>query len=218
MVLLDYPKNVQDRSTEKGFQWTFACEVCGNGFTTTFAPSASAAKARKMGFLGRGAQVLGSVTGQSALWGAGDAATTVSDYSQMSPDWHKEHDAAFTQAVNESKGHFKKCPKCKRFVDEDDWNGEAGLCTEDAPDLATEMQAAMAQARIEQMQEHVRAQKLYTGEAVEPAARCSTCGEPPGSGKFCQNCGAPLGPRECPNCHHPNAPTVKFCGECGTKL
>jgi len=218
MALLDHPKNVQDMSAEKGFQWTFACDLCGNGFTTTFIPSASAAKSRKMGFLGRGAQVLGSVTGQNVLWGAGDAANTAADFSQMSPAWHQEHDTAFTQAVNEAKVHFKKCPRCKRYVDEDDWNDEAGLCIEDAPSLEIELQAARAQARIEQMQEQVKSEKLYTPETEERATLCPTCGEPSGSGKFCQNCGAALGDRVCPNCSHPNPPSVKFCGECGTKL
>lgn len=218
MALLDRPKNVQDQSTEKGFQWTFACDICGNGFTTTFIQSASAAKSRKLGLFGRGAQVLGSVTGQSILRGAGDAAHTAADYGQMSAAWHQEHDAAFMQAVNEAKVHFKKCPRCKRYVDEDDWNEEAGLCTEDAPSLITELQAAKAQTRVEQMQEQVKAQKLFTGETEDRATLCPTCGKPSGSGKFCQNCGAPLGYRVCSNCHHQNPPTVNFCGECGTKL
>ena len=206
MALLDHPKNVQDSSGEKGFQWTFNCDICASGFSTTFIPSASAAKSRRLGLLGRGASMLGSVTGQSVLWRAGDAAHAAEQYSHMSAEWHKEHDGAFMQAVNETKTHFKKCPRCKLYVCEEDWNDEAGLCTRDAPSLITEMQA------------HVKAQTLFTGETEERATLCPTCGKPSGSGKFCQNCGTPLGYRECPNCHHQNPQNVSFCGECGTKL
>jgi len=67
-------------------------------------------------------------------------------------------------------------------------------------------------------QSHVKAQTLFTGETEDLATVCSTCGKPSGSGKFCQNCGAPLGYRECPNCHHKNPQTVAFCGECGKQL
>ena len=218
MALLDHPKNVQDSSGEKGFQWTFNCDICASGFSTTFIPSASAAKSRRLGLLGRGASMLGSVTGQNVLWRAGDAVQVAEQYRHMSADWHKEHDGAFMQAVNETKTHFKKCPRCKLYVCEEDWNDEAGLCTRDAPSLITEMQAAKAQTRVEQMQAHVKAQTLFTGETEERATLCPTCGKPSGSGKFCQNCGTPLGYRECPNCHHQNPQNVSFCGECGTKL
>lgn len=218
MALLDHPKNVQDGSGEKGFQWKFNCDICGSGFTTTFIPSASAAKSRKLGLLGRGASMLGSVTGQGVLWGAGDAARAAEHYSHMSADWHKEHDVAFMQAVNETKTHFKKCPRCKQYVCEEDWNDEAGLCTRDAPSLTAELQATKAQVRVEQMQTHVKAQTLFSGETEDLATVCLTCGKPSGSGKFCQNCGAPLGYRECTNCHHKNPQNVSFCGECGTKL
>lgn len=218
MALLDHPKNVQDLSVDKGFQWKFDCDICGNGFVTTFIPSRSEAKSRKLGFLGRGVEALGSVTGSGSLWGAGQAADAASQFQHMSADWHKEHDVAFQQGVNEAKVHFKKCPLCKLFVCEDDWNDEAGLCTRDAPSLITETQAAKAQTRVEQMREAVKSQTLFTGETEDRATLCPTCGKPSGSGKFCQNCGAPLGFRECPNCHHKNPAGVGFCGECGTKL
>jgi len=218
VALLDHPKNVQDVSGEKGFQWKFDCDICGSGFSTSFIPSRSAATARKLGLLGRGLQAAGSMAGKSSLYGMGYAADSASQFQNMSADWHKEHDAAFQQAVNEAKVHFKKCPRCKLYVCEEDWNDEAGLCTRDAPSLTTELQAAKAQVRVEQMQTHVKAQTLFTGDTEDLATVCSTCGKPSGSGKFCQNCGAPLGYRECAKCHHKNAPTVSFCGECGTKL
>ena len=160
----------------------------------------------------------GSVTGKSALWGAGRAADAAGQYQNMSAEWHKEHDNAFLQAVNEASSHFKKCPKCKLYVCEEDWNTEAGLCTNDAPSLVTELQAAKAQTRVEQMREHVKGHALYDGDTTDKMTVCPTCGKPAGAGKFCNNCGASLAFQECSSCHHKNPMNVPFCGECGKKL
>lgn len=218
MALIDHPKNVEDLSGEKGFQWTFHCDICGSGFDNTFIPSKSAATTRRLSFLGRGLEVAGSVTGQGALWGAGQAADAAGQFRNMSAAWHKEHDGAFLQAVNEAKVHFHKCPMCKLYVCAEDWNDEAGLCTNDAPSLVSEMAAAKAQTRVEQMREHVRSQTLYDGDMTERMTLCTNCGKPAGAGKFCNNCGAPLGFRVCPNCSQQNPVNVSFCGECGTRL
>lgn len=217
-MLLEHPRNVQDLSGEKGFQWKFDCDIGGEGFTTSFIPSRSGATARKLGFLGRGLEAAGSIAGTSSLYGIGHAADSAGQFQSMSAAWHKEHDAAFQQAVNEAKVHFRKCPRCKLYVCEEDWNDEAGLCTNDAPSLVTETQAAKAQVRVEQMREHVQSQTLYDGDMTDRATVCPTCGKPSGSGKFCQNCGASLAFKECSNCHHKNPTNVNFCGECGSKL
>lgn len=218
MPLLDHPKNVDDLSGDKGFQWKFHCDICGNGFDTSFIPSRSANKTRKLGFLSSGLSAVGGFSGSSGLYGASQAAGGAQQYSSMSADWHKEHDNAFLQAVNEAKVHFQKCPKCKSFVCADDWNGQAGLCTTDAPSMAAELQAAKAQAAVEQMKTQVAAQPQFDGDTSNKMTVCPKCGKPSGSEKFCQNCGNPLGFKECPSCHHKNPSTISFCGECGTRL
>jgi len=212
---------VDDLSGDKGFQWKFHCDLCGSGFDTTFIPSKSAASAHRLGFLSSGLSAVGSTIGGSTgsgLWGASQGAGAASQFKGMSAAWHTEHDNAFQQAVNEAKVHFKRCPRCKRYVCPDDWNDEAGLCTTDAPSLAAETQATKAQVRVEQMQSAVKSQQLYDGDSSDRSTICPTCGKPSGTGKFCQNCGQPLGYRVCPKCQHQNPPTVNFCGECGTKL
>ncbi|MGC2033946.1 MAG: zinc ribbon domain-containing protein [Thermoplasmata archaeon] len=223
MALLDHPKNVDDLSGDKGFQWKFHCDRCGNGYDTTFIPSKSAASARRFGFLSSGLSAVGSTVsgtfgGGSGLQGASEGAGAVSQFKGMSAEWHREHDNAFQQAVNEAMVHFKKCPRCREYVCSDDWNDEAGLCTQDAPSLIAETQAAKAQTRVEQMQTAVKGQQLYDGDSSDKATLCPSCGKPSGSAKFCQNCGQPLGFRECSKCHHQNPPGVNFCGECGNKL
>jgi len=47
---------------------------------------------------------------------------------------------------------------------------------------------------------------------------CPVCGKPAGNGKFCINCGTPLGMVKCPKCGAENPPGTSFCGNCGTKL
>lgn len=218
MPLLDHPKNVDDLSGDKGFQWKFHCDICGNGVDTTFIPSRSANKARRLGFLSTGLYAAGTFTGGAGLYGAGQAAGGAQQFSNMSADWHKEHDNAFLQAVNEAKTHFQKCPKCKAYVCADDWNNQAGLCTTDAPSMAAELQAAKSQAAVEQMRTQVATQPQWSGDTSNKMTVCPKCGKPSGSEAFCQNCGNPLGYKECPNCHNKNPPTINFCGGCGTRL
>jgi len=222
MPLLDHPRNVDDLSNDKGFQWRFYCDRCHSGFDTTFIPSRSQASARRFGFLSSSLSAVGSMasslTDSGGLYGASQGAGAVSQFKGMSADWHREHDKAFEQAVNETKTHFKKCPRCNLYICSDEWNDEAGLCTTDAPSLTTELQSTKAQVRVEQMQTAVKAQTLFDGDTTDRTTLCATCGKPSGSGKFCQNCGSPLGYKECSKCHHQNPPTVSFCGECGTKL
>jgi len=48
--------------------------------------------------------------------------------------------------------------------------------------------------------------------------KCPKCQfENPASVKFCGECGTKL-EKSCPSCNAPNPPTFKFCGECGHKL
>jgi len=47
---------------------------------------------------------------------------------------------------------------------------------------------------------------------------CAKCGSSnPTTGKFCNNCGAPLS-RKCAKCGADNTSSVNFCGNCGSKL
>lgn len=224
MALLEYPENVDDLSGDKGFQWRFHCDLCRSGYDTTFIPSKSGASSRRLGFLSSGLSSIGtmasSLTGNAAsgLYGAGQAAGAASQFQGMSAAWHKEHDNAFQQAVAEALHHFSRCPKCRQYVCASDWNTEAGLCTIDAPSFSAALQAAKAQTRIDQMQEAVKAQPQFTGDSSDRATLCPACGKPSGAGKFCNNCGSPLGFKSCPSCHAQNPPTVSFCGECGGRL
>jgi hypothetical protein len=40
MALIQFTRNHHDHSTDKGFQFEFFCDRCGNGFMSEFQPSA----------------------------------------------------------------------------------------------------------------------------------------------------------------------------------
>jgi len=221
MSLVPFTKNYADNSTEAGFQFTFFCDVCRDGYKTKFTESKARKKAGFLRGLGAAASIAASVTGRG--YGAGYGVERGTDvlserFQGMSPEWHKEHEQAFQLAQNEAMGHFHKCPKCNMWVCETCWNEEEGLCVDDAPRVAAEVAAARAKAMKEQIWAKAAETKVFTGEITARETICPQCGKPAGLGKFCVNCGAPLTMVKCPRCGAQNAAGVRFCGECGNRL
>jgi hypothetical protein len=201
MALQAFTKSFEDNSTEAGFQFTFKCDICGSPYKSQFIPSESYKKGsilRNLGSAASFAASLSSKIGNAGYTASRGADTLAQKYQGMTPEWHKEHDEAFTKAQNEAMNHFKQCPKCHKYVDEKDWNEQQGLCVEDAqkPNVGT----------------------AATGATEGKQIICPVCGKPAGSGKFCNNCGAPLTVNKCPNCGMENPVGAKFCGACGAKL
>ena len=110
----------------------------------------------------------------------------------QTPEWTKEHDAALKKAEDDAASHFHQCPKCHKYVCDNDWNKDKSLCSVDAAE------AQPAPSAVPQT--------------------CPKCGQPSGGGKFCNNCGAPLGPAKCAACGAENPAGAKFCSGCGAKL
>jgi acetyl-CoA carboxylase beta subunit len=139
-------------------------------------------------------------------------------FQGMSPEWQKEHEAAFEIAQNEAKPHFHRCPKCKQLVCDSDWNEEPSLCVSCAPRESVEVAAARASKMVSDIQTKAQTTEVFKGEIDARQALCPKCGKPAGEGKFCSNCGANLAMGKCSRCGAQNAPTAAFCGECGNKL
>ncbi len=136
----------------------------------------------------------------------------------MTTEWHKEHEKVFTEVQNEIKTHFHRCPKCTKWVCENCWNKQSGLCIECAPRENVEVAAAKAQVTKDKIWEKAEETVAYTGKIEEKVTICPVCGKPAGKGKFCSNCGAPIGMAKCPKCGAENPPETHFCSNCGTKL
>ena len=179
MALIQFTRNHTDHSTDKGYQFEFFCDRCGNGFMSEFQASAVGLAASALraagGFFGG---ILGSASSNA--------------YEIERVIQGPAHDSAFRSAVEQAKPNFRQCPKCAKWVCQATcWHQKRSLCYTCAPDVDTELVAAQAQATAEQIREKVRQQDLtkdldVTSEAV---ASCPECGARTQGAKFCPECG-----------------------------
>lgn len=220
MPLQPFTDNFADNSTEAGFQFTFFCDLCQEGYKTKFIESKTYKKAGLLSGLGKAISLGATILGQSGIGSTIERGSDILSerFEGMSPEWHKEHEGAFELAQNEAKGHFKRCPKCKRWICENDWNEQEGLCVDDAPREAVEVAAARAEKMVEDIKEKAKGTQIFTGEIESKQTLCPQCGKPAGEGKFCNNCGASLSFVKCSKCGTKSPTGTRFCGECGTRL
>jgi len=210
MALIQFVENYDDLSTDRGFQFKFYCEKCGNGYMSSFQSS-------KLGMAASAAQVASSLFG--GLFGR--AADTA--YEIQRAIGGPAHDAALREAVAEIKPLFKQCTRCGRWVCEPIcFNKKAQLCEWCAPDLDEEIASAQAEAAKEQVFEKARTVDWTRDRSVETVtgAVCRSCGAKTGGAKFCPECGTPTGPakRKCGSCNAEVEGSPKFCPECGGRF
>jgi hypothetical protein len=232
MALIKFVRNYDDLSTDRGYQFKFHCDKCGNGYLSTFETST-------IGTAGSLLRAAGDLFGGWAS-SAGNSA-----YEIQRQVGGKAHDAALQRAVEEAKQHFHQCSRCGKWVcPEVCWNAKAGQCEECAPDYDEELASSHAQAKAdatrEQLLEKARgtdyASKIDMGAgsvvgaptpsqqqrpaAVSAVANCSSCGADVGRGKFCPECGTPARPARptCGACGHQPEGSPKFCPECGGRM
>ncbi len=209
MGLIELTDNCEDLSTDKGFQFRFYCEHCGNGYMTHF-------KANPLGM------AQGLLAGAGRLFGGVLDRAADSAYEVQRAVGGPAHDAAMREAVEEVKGHFKQCSRCGQWVcPEKCWNAERGMCEGCAPDLTEELAQMQQEATLEQLRERVRETDYASGIDVRSTAKaaCPHCGAPAGAGKFCSECGKPLSAKtECPRCGAEVKAGAKFCSECGEPM
>ena len=231
MALIKFVRNYDDLSTDRGFQFKFYCDKCGNGYLSAFQTST-------IGTAGSLLRAAGDFFGGWAS-SAGNSA-----YEIQRQVGGKAHDEALQKAVEEAKGHFHQCSRCGNWVcPEVCWNAQAGQCEACAPDYQEELASSHAHAKAEAAREQLNEKARATDYASKidmsagavlraptppaqaaaanaPAIRCASCGTEVGKAKFCPECGeAVRAPRPaCGACgHQPEAPT-KFCPECGGKM
>lgn len=209
MPTIEFTGNYQDLSTDKGYQFKFYCEKCGNGYMSTYQTS-------KLGLAASAAEVAGNLFGGifgRAAHGAYEVQRAIGGPA---------HDNALREAVEEIRPKFRQCTRCGQWVcGPVCWNDKAQLCETCAPDLDEESAVAQAEAAREQVHERARAVNWLEGRDVSRAnpAGCRSCGAKVGSAKFCPECGTPTAPagRRCRQCGHEAEGAGKFCPECGTR-
>lgn len=228
MSMIQFVRNYDDLSTDKGYQFKFHCDKCGNGYLSRYQPSVVGTAGS---FLRAASDLLG--------WGysAGQSA-----YEIQRAVGGKGHDSALETAVQEGKQYFHQCTRCGNWVcPEVCWNEKAGLCEGCAPNIQEEMSSAQAQAKAEaartqlyqkaQQQDYVsnidmsidsqiQAPPVQPSKPQASVAACSSCGAAVGTAKFCPECGTPTKPAKatCPGCGFQPEASVKFCPECGAKI
>ncbi|MCJ7532899.1 MAG: zinc-ribbon domain-containing protein [Anaerolineales bacterium] len=205
MTLIQFTRNYNDLSTDRGFQYEFFCDRCGNGYQTEFQTSAS----------GNIVSALDAAGG--LLGGLFSNAADLANHAH-SVAWEKAHDAAFAAAVEEARPHFHKCKRCGKWVDDDCWNDERVLCKDCAPALEEELSVVQMEATVQKAREKAYETVEVNAEQFKKTivAACPHCGAKVMAGKFCPECGKPLAAKKfCSECGKEVPAGVKFCPECG---
>ena len=155
-MAIEFVQNYSDLSTDKGYQFKFFCDKCGNGYMSSFRASA-------IGIASSAAQVAGS------LFGGVFGKIGSSSYDIQRAVGGPAHDKALEAAVTEMKPKFKQCSRCGKWVcGEVCWNHERNLCELCAPNLDEEIASAQADAARDQAFEKARATRP---RRVPPAER-----------------------------------------------
>jgi hypothetical protein len=209
MAMIQFTRNHSDHSTDKGYQFEFFCDRCGNGFMSEF-------KASAVGLASSALRAAGSMFG--GIFGTASAGSYEIERAVRGPG----HDKALQEAIDEVKPSFRQCPKCSHWACVTVcWNQKRGLCYDCAPNIETELASAQAQATVTQMKDKV-SQLDMTKDldlTTEAAALCPSCGARTQGAKFCPECGKPLRPKnECPRCGTKTEAGTKFCPECGNRM
>ena len=206
---IQFVKNIEDLSTDQGYQFKFHCDLCGNGYMSTF-------KASKLAI---GSQILRIA---SSFLGGGFSRMAHGTYEVQRMVGGKAHDDAMREAVNEIRPQFKQCTRCGRWVcPQVCWNNAKGLCKECAPDIRNEVAAAQAQAATEQIHAKARTTNMIKDIDLtqDSVAACPACGALVGNSKFCPECGTPVAQKEkCAKCGAEVTFGTKFCPECGEPI
>jgi hypothetical protein len=227
MALIQFVHNYDDLSTDRGYQFKFKCDKCGNGYMTQFKTSS----------IGMAESVLNVASDFLSNWGRISNAAQEVERAVGG----RLHDAALAQAVEEARPNFRQCTRCGHWVcPQVCWNAQANLCESCAPNLGEQMAAAHAQAQVDAARDQLeqKARETHYVDNVDmsagsvlaaPAAAtnsqaaktlCGQCGADVGSAKFCPECGKPVAkaaPAACPKCGEKST-GGKFCGNCGTKF
>ena len=221
-MMKSFTRNYEDNSTEAGFQFTFYCDICNDGYKSSFVESQTYKKGKGLRGRSRGIGVVGSFLGGRASdigWASERGGDVLSErFEGRSPEWQKEHEQAFIRAQNEAQEHFHRCHGCNRYVCDTCYNEDEGMCTDCAP----RQEIYVARARAEAMKRNIdtagESATVWKGEIESKITVCPVCGKPAGNGKFCNNCGASMEMKVCPKCGAKNSQNVKFCNNCGNNL
>lgn len=213
--LIQFVRNYDDRSTDRGFQFEFHCDKCQNGYLSAYEPSTLGVAT---GLLRAAGDLFGGIFGS-----AGNSA-----YEIQRAIGGKAHDDALRRAVEAGKQHFKQCTRCGHWVcPEVCWNSHAGLCDDCAPNEQKELSALKAQATAQAIRDRAydERSRYVTDLDFEKGGmiECQHCGTRMSANvKFCADCGTATAAAQakakfCTECGSSLEAGAKFCSKCGNK-
>lgn len=204
MSITQFVQNMDDLSTDRGFQFRFHCDKCGNAYMSSF-------QASVIGTAGSLLKAAGSVFGGGWASGAGNSA-----YELQRAVGGQARDSALNHAAQEGKQYFHQCTRCSKWVcPEVCWNASANMCNACAPKLDYASGVDMSAEPV------LRTPASSPWEAPKSAGKpCTNCGADVGSAKFCPECGSPAKVEQtaCSRCGCQPPTAVKFCPECGNHM
>lgn len=209
---LEFVRNYDDLSTERGFQFEFFCDRCGTTFRTEFQASAAGAVTE---LFGTASTIFSNIFGI-----ARDEPERV-----CSSAWWQARDNAFRAAVTEVKPEFIQCTHCLRWVCRRNcWNIQKELCKECAPYPDIEITADLANHSLQEVWTHLakaegNKQDLAEGHMTTFTA-CPNCeASLPTNVKFCPECGIKIHTHlHCVECGASINLNARFCPDCGQKI
>ena len=144
MAMIEFVRNYSDRSTDRGYQFEFRCDHCGNGYMSSY-------EASMIGTAGGLLQAAGSIFG-GLLGSVGN-----STYEIQRAIGGPAHDRALQTAVTEVKEKFERCQRCGEWVcKEVCWNAGASQCTGCTPKYEQEVISMRTQAQISATQQQLQ--------------------------------------------------------------
>ena len=144
MAMIEFVRNYTDHSTDRGYQFQFNCDHCGNGYMSSYQTS-------MIGTAGGLLQAAGSIFG-GLLSNVGN-----SSYQIQRVVGGPAHDHALQQAVAEVKQKFRQCQRCGNWVcAEICWNERAAQCTGCNPKYEQEVISARTRAQVNATQQQLQ--------------------------------------------------------------
>src|SRR5262245_66357507 len=103
MSMIRFTANYEDLSTDRGYQFKFFCDKCGNGYMSRFQPSITGTAG---GLLRAAGDLFGGILSNASN----------SAYEIQRAVGGKAHDSAFETAVEEATVYFKQSTRCATWA------------------------------------------------------------------------------------------------------
>lgn len=175
-----------------GFQFEFACEVCGDTWKTPFQPYRSGQAAgifRRFAGLINEFYKIGAVTDMISKAGRASGIS-------VEAAGGKFKNTALVEALALAEKRYEKCASCKKQVCANCFDEQSGQCNQ----CHGGAQGASAQAGVS-----------------ASSAVCPSCQTPSQGGRFCHECGFDMASthKSCPTCGVTMSRQARFCTDCG---